>query len=138
MVREPFHEDLVEELTRLVGRPAPIMRELLSRFLAVVAARLDDGTADGLWAFPLTAWHALAPDHPVARETWDHLRGVGLSDEEIFTALAVIDDHVRRRYGNRAWHGADEWLHRLAGRYDLDLPPVTASPAAGAERARAS
>ncbi len=131
MVREPFQEDLVEELTRLVGRPAPIMRELLSRLLAVVASRMDAGTADELWAFPLTAWHALAPGHPVARETWGRLREVGLSDEEIFTALAVIDDHVRRRYGNRAWHRAAEWIGRLAGRYDLDVPVATAPAGTG-------
>ncbi len=135
MVREPFQEDLVEELTRLVGRPAPVMRESLSRFLAVVAARLDGEAAEALWEFPLTAWHALAPAHPVARETWDRLREVGLGDEEIFTALAVIDDHVRRRYGNRAWHRAARWLGRLAGRYDLDL---SAAPLPRAERARAS
>ncbi|MDQ7088125.1 MAG: hypothetical protein Q9Q13_09825 [Acidobacteriota bacterium] len=50
--------------------------------------------------------------------------------------MAVIDDHVRRYYGNDAWSRAGEWSARLAQRHGLDL--ATPRPASPLARVRAA
>lgn len=124
MAREPLHEDLLDVLTRLVGRPLPVVQEALARLLDGVGHRLGQDRLLALGPFPLTAWRGLCAGTDAARQIWADIEGVGLSTEEVFTALAVIDDHVRRRYGTDAWARLNDWTPALAGRYKLRIPPV--------------
>lgn len=120
-MREPMQENLLEELTRLVGRPLPVVRDALAGMLRVVERDFRQDSLIGFSSYPLTAWHVLAPGHDGARRLWDAVAATGLTAEETFTALAVVDDHVRRGYGASAWSRAHEWGPRLAGHYELDL-----------------
>ncbi len=127
MFAEPLPENLVDELTRLVGRPMPVVREALARLLTVIVEQCDGASVSELAPFPLTAWQALAPGHPAARALWSAVMSAGLTTEEVFTTLAVVDDHVRRRFGSDAWSGATEWGDRLMRQYGFDAPPRRAS-----------
>jgi hypothetical protein len=120
LYREPLDENLLDELTRLVGRPSSVLREVLSGVLRVVVSELNSDVARALSSFPMTAWQGLAPDSAVTRGLWSAILSSGLTAEEVFTALAVVDDHVRRRYGSEAWTEVHEWAPRLAGRYGLE------------------
>lgn len=76
--------------------------------------------AKSLAGFPLAGMASVGPWRSrhqkfVVRE----VMAVGLTTEEVFTALAVVDDHVRRRYGNDAWQRVPEWAPRLVHRYNL-------------------
>ncbi len=124
MAREPLHEDLLDALTRLVGRPLPVVQEALARLLGGLSRHLGRELLCDMGPFPLTSWHALCPHPASAAQVWADVQGAGLSAEEVFTALAVVDDHVRRRYGNDAWSRLEEWSPTLAGRYDLPIPPA--------------
>ncbi len=115
-------ENLLDELTRLVGRPVPVVREALTRLLGVLITGFDGEASRRLSAFPMTAWRAIDPQGRASLESWEAIVSAGLSVEEAFTALAVIDDHVRRCYGNTAWSRLRDWSHRLALRYDLAMP----------------
>lgn len=119
---EPLDENLLDEMTRLVGRPASVLRDVLAGLLGVVVEDLGSDLAHALSGFPMTSWQGLAPDAPVTRGLWSAVLSSGLTAEEVFTALAVVDDHVRRRYGSDAWTRVREWAPRLAGRYGLDMP----------------
>ncbi len=123
MFAEPLPENLVDELTRLVGRPMPVVQEALARLLTVIVEQCDQSAVGELAPFPLTAWQALAPDHPAARSLWSAVMSAGLTTEEVFTTLAVVDDHVRRRFGSDAWGGAADWGHRLIRQYGFDASP---------------
>jgi hypothetical protein len=122
MPREPLHEDLLDALTRLVGRPRPVVQEALARLIGGLSRHLGHDLLGAMGPFPLTSWHALCPRPDAARQVWADVQGAGLSAEEVFTALAVVDDHVRRRYGSDAWARLDDWSPNLAGRYDLPIP----------------
>lgn len=117
MGRQPLCEDLLEELTRLVGRPNPVIREAFSRLLKVMLFEVDEQTAQRLGAFPMTSWQSLAPGCRALRNLWSAALSAGLTVEEVFTALAVVDDHVRRRYGNEAWSGVRGWGPRMLREY---------------------
>ncbi len=117
MVRQPFHEDLLEELTRLVGRPAPVVRDAFSRLFKVLLREVDKDVARTLAAYPMTAWQSIAPGCPALRNLWSATLSAGLTVEEVFTAFAVIDDHVRRRFGADAWNSLDEWGPRFELKY---------------------
>ncbi|GAB4371061.1 MAG: hypothetical protein Kow0062_06300 [Acidobacteriota bacterium] len=117
MLREPLDENLLDELTRLVGRPAVVVREALARLMTVLNGSVDPELGRRLGAFPMTAWQAIDSGSPVVRAIWSAVVGAGMTTEEAFTALAVVDDHVRRRYGADAWSRVAEWGPRLAGRY---------------------
>ncbi len=120
---EPQQENLLEELTRLVGRPKPVLEEAVTRLLGLLMTHREATPVTvELSPYPMTAWRALAPQCTFPGELEGAFRGLGLTAEEVFTALAVIDDHVRRTYGNDAWERARDWSHRLALRYDLSLP----------------
>lgn len=123
MQREPLDENLLDELTRLVGRPSTVLRDVLERTIGVLIEALTPDTARELSTFPMTAWQSLAPHAPVTRALWSAVLSAGLTAEETFTALAVIDDHVRRRYGVMGWATLAEWGPGLAGRYRLDAMP---------------
>ncbi|MDH3284822.1 MAG: hypothetical protein OEQ13_08770 [Acidobacteriota bacterium] len=122
MYAEPLKENLVDEVTRLIGRPLPVVREAMSRLLAVAVGALTPETTERLAPFPLTAWQALASENVVTREIWSAMLSAGLTTEEVFTALAVVDDHVRRRFGNGAWLSVSEWGPRLAKEYEIEVP----------------
>lgn len=109
MYANPLQEDLLDELTRLVGRPEPMVREALTRMIHLAGERLDRETLGLLSVYPMTAWHAIASTTDTVRELWKGALGTGLSAEEVFTALAVVDDHVRRRFGNDAWVRIQQW-----------------------------
>ncbi|MBP7147038.1 MAG: hypothetical protein KBD01_05800 [Acidobacteria bacterium] len=114
MVRQPSQENLLDELARLVGRPGSVVGEALDNLLQVLLVDLDAETGRALGPYPMTAWQALAPSVPVVRRAWVAAASAGLTTEEVFTALAVIDDHVRRRCGSDAWQRSAEWLPQLA------------------------
>ncbi len=124
MYREPLHEDLLDELTRLVGRPQPVIEEALGRLLETLASEFDPLLLAQLGPFPMTAWASLAPELASTRRLWSAVVGTGLTAEEVFTAFAVIDDHVRRRYGNDAWPRAADWWSALAVQCRHAAPPV--------------
>ncbi|MFN7965809.1 MAG: hypothetical protein U0V87_09015 [Acidobacteriota bacterium] len=126
-MREPIQENLLEELTRLVGRPLPVVHEALASLLSVLSNDFPEETLTSLAEYPMTAWQALAPHDPGTRRLWSAAVATGLTPEESYTALAVIDDHVRRGFGADAWQRVKEWAPRLAGRYDLDAH-VAANP----------
>lgn len=115
MYREPLQEDLLEELTRLVGRPVAVVHDAVARLLDTVVVGFDAALLRSLGPFPMTAWPSLAPDSPETRRLWSAVLGTGLTAEEVFTALAVVDDHVRRRFGNDAWFRVHDWCGVLAG-----------------------
>ena len=125
--KEAAQENLLDELTRLVGRPMPVVREALARLLGVFSGEVEAGTARSLSPYPMTAWKALAPETAVAEQSWMAIASAGLQPEEVFTAMAVIDDHVRRYYGNDAWSRAGEWSCRLARRHGLEVATVRPS-----------
>lgn len=134
-MREPIQENLLEELSRLVGRPVPVVHEALASLLRVLVHEFREESLTPLAEFPMTAWQALAPNDPGTRRLWSAAVGAGLTAEESFTALAVIDDHVRRGFGADAWPRVKEWAPRLAGRYDLDAHTASNAsrkPASGA------
>ncbi len=122
MYAEPLQENLVEEMTRLIARPVPVVREAMSRLLEVMVEALDPATTERLAPFPLTAWQALASEKSVTRQMWSAMLSAGLTTEEVFTVLAVVDDHVRRRFGNGAWVAVAEWGPGLAREYEIDVP----------------
>ena len=128
MVGQPLREDLLEELTRLVGRPSPVIRDAFSRLLEVLLREVDAEVARTLSAFPMTAWQSIAPGCPALRNLWSATLSAGLTVEEVFTAFAVIDDHVRRRYGANAWTSLAEW----GPRFELKYLPEQAVIGAGA------
>ena len=132
MIREPLDENLLDELTRLVGRPACVVREALSGVLGVLNGPDGAGLPSRLTEFPMTSWQAISPETPAVRGLWSAIVGSGMTAEEAFTVLAVIDDHVRRRYGVDAWLRLREWGPRLAGRY---CPGTAVEPAPAAARA---
>ena len=117
MPGQPFREDLLEELTRLVGRPSPVIRDAFSRLLKVLLREVDEEVARTLAAFPMTAWQSIAPGCPALRNLWSATLSAGLTVEEVFTAFAVIDDHVRRRYGADAWTSLAEWGPKFEMKY---------------------
>ncbi len=123
MLREPLDENLLDDLTRLVGRPAIVVREALARLMGALVDGVDRDLGRRLGAFPMTAWQSIAPDCPLTREIWSSVVGAGMTAEEAFTALAVVDDHVRRRYGADAWQNVAAWGPRLAGRCDPEPVP---------------
>jgi len=129
MGRQPLHEDLLEELTRLVGRPRPVIREAFSRLLKVLLSEIDEQTAQRLGTYPMTSWQSLAPGCRALRNLWSATLSAGLTVEEVFTAFAVIDDHVRRRYGSEAWSELRDWGPRMLWEY---VPETLLSP--GLER----
>ena len=120
MYAEPLHENLVDELTRLVGRPMPVVREALARLLTVVEQKGESEVFRSLAPLPLTAWQVLAPDLADARDLWTAVMSAGLTTEEVFTTLAVVDDHVRRRFGSDAWNAPSEWARRLIRQYRFE------------------
>ena len=122
MYADPLQENLVDELTRLVGRPMPVVREALSRLMCVMVGQLDPDETTALAPFPLTAWQSLACEHEGARAIWSAVLSAGLTTEEVFTTLAVVDDHVRRRFGDGAWIDVREWGPRLARQYEFEIP----------------
>lgn len=122
MVRQPLSENLIDELVRLVGRPFPVVQAVLSRLMAVAGKDLPSGLGAELAVYPLTAWLALAPEEGAVKKIWNEVMEVGLTTEEVFTALAVVDDHVRRRYGNDAWQRVPEWAPGVVHRYNLAGP----------------
>lgn len=128
MVGQPLQEDLLEELTRLVGRPSPVVRDAFSRLLKVLLREVDEETARTLAMFPMTAWQSIAPGCPALRNLWSATLSAGLTVEEVFTAFAVIDDHVRRRYGAAAWTVLAEW----GPKFELKYVPEQARPGTGA------
>jgi hypothetical protein len=128
MVGQPLQEDLLEELTRLVGRPSPVVRDAFSRLLGVLLREVDGEVARNLAAFPMTAWQSIAPGCPALRNLWTATLSAGLTVEEVFTAFAVIDDHVRRRYGAEAWTTLAEW----GPRFELKYVPEQAKVGVGA------
>lgn len=137
MVGQPLREDLLEELTRLVGRPSPVVRDALSRLLKVLLHEVDEDVARTLAAFPMTAWQSLAPGCPALRNLWSATLSAGLTVEEVFTAFAVIDDHVRRRYGAEAWTELAEWGPKFELKYlpEQALAPLGARSEPGLRRA---
>lgn len=130
MHREPLQEDLVEELTRLVGRPKPMIQDVLGRLLDALSGGFDRDTLLELATFPLTAWPAIAARSRAATGLWDAALSAGLTPEEVLTALAVLDDHVRRRYGADSWARMADWGPRLRCRYNLAAGPPAGSEAA--------
>ncbi len=123
MYREPLQEDLLDELTRLVGRPQPVVQDALARLLQCLDRHFETDALGALGDYPMTAWPAIAHDPQGTDLLWRTMMAAGLSAEEVLTALAVVDDHVRRRYGNRAWARVREWGPLMAGRYDLACAP---------------
>jgi hypothetical protein len=127
MYREALQEDLLAELSRLVGRPLAVVQDGLARLLECVGTRFDTDLLGALGPYPMTAWASIAPDSVEADALWRATTAAGLTPEEGLTALAVVDDHVRRRYGNGAWSRIREWGPSMAGRYEL-APPVSPPP----------
>ncbi len=126
--REPLDENLLDELTRLVGRPSSVLHEVMERLMAVLIDALPMDVSRQLAPFPMTAWQAIAPDAPVTRALWSAVLSSGLTAEETFTALAVVDDHVRRRYGAHGWKTIAEWGPTFVSRYRLDALPPSLDP----------
>jgi len=122
MYGEPLQENLVDEVTRLVGRPRSVVREAIARMLTVMVGESGPHASGSLCDYPLTAWTSIAPDHEGARMVWTAVVSAGLTTEEVYTALAVVDDHVRRRFGSNAWHSVLDWGHRLARQYEIEVP----------------
>ena len=137
MPGQPFREDLLEELTRLVGRPSPVVRDAFSRLLKVLLREVDEEVARTLAAFPMTAWQSIAPGCPALRNLWSATLSAGLTVEEVFTAFAVIDDHVRRRYGADAWTSLAEWGPKFEMKYlpEQAMAGVGTRPEPGLRRA---
>ncbi|RMG45369.1 MAG: hypothetical protein D6718_07380 [Acidobacteria bacterium] len=123
MYQDRLDENLLDEVTRLVGRPVPVVADALGGLFGVLVGELPGELARQLAPFPLTAWQALAPEEEPVRRIWTAALSAGLTAEEVFTVLAVVDDHVRRRFGNEAWSRAGEWARRLAREYDFPMPP---------------
>ena len=130
---EPLEENLIDEVTRLVGRPLPVVKEAVARLLAVLVAETGAAGTAELAVYPLTAWQALAPYHRPTRNLWSEALSAGLTTEEVFTTLAVLDDYARRRYGNEAWKTVSEWGPRLARQYQIDVSGHAARNRHGAE-----
>jgi hypothetical protein len=122
--REPLEEDLLDELTRLVGRPQPVLQEAVRRLVHVLLEQFEPELVRSLAGFPMTAWQSLAPEQPAAREMWSAALGAGLTAEEVFTTLAVIDDHVRRTHGALAWEALHRWAPRLLVRCGAGCHPA--------------
>lgn len=118
-MREPIQENLVEELTRLVGRPMPVVHEALSSMFTVLRRDFQPTNLADLSHYPMTAWASLAPQQHAIRALWSAVASAGLTTEEVFTTFAVVDDHVRRGFGAGAWSQLQEWGPRVVGRYDL-------------------
>ena len=127
MHREPLQENLLDELTRLVGRPKPLIQYVLGQLLDALSNEFDQGLLAALGPFPMTSWPAIAADCGATGTLWDAALTAGLSPEEVFTALAVLDDHVRRSYGNDSWSRVPDWGPRLACRYNLETAPARAA-----------
>lgn len=117
-LREPVQENLLDELTRLVGRPLPMVHAALSHAMRQLTSRIDPRLLAGLAPFPMTSWRSLACDASVA-ELWEAAAISGLTTEEVLTTFAVLDDHVRRAYGDDAWCDVRSWGPRVVGLYDL-------------------
>ncbi len=115
-----MQRELISELTRLVGRSEKVMDDALLRFLDVLAHHLDSATCRQLAAFPMTAWQGLLPDHPVVKQIWSAAASAGLNAEEVFTFLAIVDDHYRRQHGCHCWSRADEWIAQAVSRHCVD------------------
>jgi hypothetical protein len=126
MYRETLQEDLLAELSRLVGRPLSVVQDGLARLLECVESRFDADLLAALGPFPMTSWASLAADSAETGALWCATAAAGLTAEEGLTALAVVDDHVRRRYGNEAWSRVRDWGPQMAGRYEL--APVMSAP----------
>jgi len=125
MYDKPNEENLLDEMARLIGRPFPVVQQALARLFGVMEAEFDPALARCLSPFPMTAWRALAPESSFSDHAWSAVASVGLTKEEVFTAVAVLDDHVRRYYGGDAWVRWSDWGRRLALRYEI---PVTSAP----------
>jgi hypothetical protein len=123
MNSEPLQEDLLDELTRLVARPRPLVQDVLARLLGTLTRRFDPPLLAKLGSFPMTAWPAISAPNGPARDLWSCGASAGLSPEEVFTTLAVLDDHIRRRYGSDSWSRLSDWAPRLACRYGLATNP---------------
>lgn len=121
MYSDALQENLVDELTRLVGRPTPVVREGLARLLSVMVDELEPAEMQDLALFPLTAWQSLASQHRGVLSLWSAVLSAGLTLEEVFTTLAVVDDHARRRFGNDAWVAVREWGPALARQYQFEI-----------------
>jgi len=119
-----LHEDLLEELARLVGRPRGLVQDMLARVLETVESTLEPELLGQLATFPMTSWPALTPAGAQTGAVWQAAVSTGLTTEEALTALAVLDDHVRRRYGSDSWARVQDWGPRMACRYNL----ATAAP----------
>ena len=127
MYNKPTEENLLDEMARLIGRPFPVVQQALARLFGVLEVEFDPALARCLSPFPMTAWRALAPESSFSRQAWSAIASVGLTKEEVFTAVAVLDDHVRRYYGGDAWARWADWGRRLALRYEI---PVASAPLA--------
>ncbi|UCF67156.1 MAG: hypothetical protein JSV80_15475 [Acidobacteriota bacterium] len=127
MHHERLEENLLDELTRLVGRPVPVIAEALAGLLGVLVSEMPRDTMGSLSPFPMSAWQALAPQEKAVRRIWGQALTAGLTVEEVFTVIAVVDDHVRRRFGADAWPRVAEWGPRLAIEHDVVLPAADAA-----------
>jgi hypothetical protein len=128
MKREPFDENLIDELTRLVGRPSSVLRDALRGMLRELLDGLTPERARTLAEFPMTSWPALAPGIDLTRRLWSSVLSAGLTAEETFTTLAVVDDHARRRFGVDAWSRVRTWGPQLFSTYGLAPPPSASAP----------
>jgi hypothetical protein len=123
-VSDSSPENLIVDLNHLAGCGETLARHTLASLLRVLGQGVDDGVAQSLCGYPMTAWLALAPAAELPRRAWAALVEEGLTEEQGMTVLAVLDDHARRRFGNRAWCEPSSIAATLASEHGLRIPGV--------------
>lgn len=136
-VSESNPENLLVDLNHLAGCGEALARETLGSLLAVLAEDVEPGLAHCLAGYPMTSWAALAPEERLPQRLWAALLERGLSEEQAMTVLAVVDDHVRRRFGNGAWARPARIASELAADHGLAGPTLPAATAVPTGRDRA-
>jgi hypothetical protein len=136
MACESNPENLLVDLNHLAGCGEGVAKRTLTALLRALAQGAEPGLAQALGGYPMTAWLALAPAGGLPQRAWAALRGAGLSEEQGMTVLAVIDDHARRRFGNRAWAQPGRIAATLASEHGLRIPglPPASTDAVGPEQ----
>jgi hypothetical protein len=130
MTCESNPENLLVDLNHLAGCGEGVARRTLTALLRALASGCEPGMAQALGGYPMTAWLALAPHDGLPQRLWTALGSVGLTEEQGMTVLAVVDDHARRRFGNRVWSQPTLIAATLASEQGLRIPGL---PPASAE-----
>lgn len=121
-VSDSTPENLLVDLNHLAGCGETLARHTLASLLRVLGQGFDVGVGQSLSGYPMTAWLALAPAAELPRRAWNALADQGLTEEQAMTVLAVVDDHARRRFGNRAWTDPVHIAATLASDHGLRVP----------------